>query len=267
MDVGPREVYEKQFSDAWRGYNQEEVDDFLDKVAEALDATMRENADLAERVRTLEDSVATAREAEEMLRTTLATAQQAAEEAMAKAKSKAEQLVADAQQLVTEAEERSRRSEEEAQERISSLEADLRRRAREAERDQEKRKQDLEASIERLTTFEAELKQRLAEFLGRQQQTLESLSGPPPSVADSEEAGAEREQPFDGEEPRVVIVAEPPEAARVSEAGAEDAATSEQDVFVDSEFPDFQPGEDEQLEPEYEHQRRGLRSLFHRDEE
>lgn len=176
MEVGPREVYEKQFQDAWRGYNQEEVDDFLDRVAESLDATLRENADLAERVRALEESVSTAREAEEMLRTTLVTAQQAAEEAMSKARAKAEQLVAEAQQLVDEAQERSRASADEAQERVSSLEADLRRRAREAERDQEQRHRELEQSIERLTAFESELKQKLADFLDRQREALASLS-------------------------------------------------------------------------------------------
>ena len=37
MDVSARNIHEKQFHDAWRGYSQEEVDDFLDRVAETLD--------------------------------------------------------------------------------------------------------------------------------------------------------------------------------------------------------------------------------------
>ena len=254
MEVGPREVYEKQFQDAWRGYNQEEVDDFLDRVAESLDATLRENADLAERVRALEESVSTAREAEEMLRTTLVTAQQAAEEAMSKARAKAEQLVAEAQQLVDEAEERSRTAADEVQERVSSLEADLRRRAREAERDQEQRQRELEQSIERLTVFESELKQKLADFLDRQRQALASLSGSVPASSQ----GQGQEGP--GTSPDVVVIGD---AARASTEGA----TQEQDVIAGSRFPDFEPSGDTALEPEYEHQRRGFRSLFHRDEE
>ncbi len=259
MEVGPREVYEKQFQDAWRGYNQEEVDDFLDRVAESLDATLRENADLAERVRALEESVSTAREAEEMLRTTLVTAQQAAEEAMSKARAKAEQLVAEAQQLVDEAQERSRASADEAQERVSSLEADLRRRAREAERDQEQRHRELEQSIERLTAFESELKQKLADFLDRQREALASLSESVPAGVPASSRG-QLEGGHPGSSPDVVVIGD-------SASAPTEGATQEQDVIADTRFPDFEPSGDPALEPEYEHQRRGFRSLFHRDEE
>jgi cell division initiation protein len=258
MEVGPRDVYEKQFNDAWRGYDQEEVDDFLDKVAEALDETQRENADLTERVRTLEESVATAREAEEMLRTTLATAQQAAEEAMAKAKSKADQLIG-------EAEERARASTDEAHERVASLESDLKRKARESERHLEQRTRELGDSIARLEAREGELKRKLKEFLEREQVALEALAdhaaAPPGGAPEPHEASVEQSR----EAPRRVVRIS--EAAQAVAAGGPDAATQEHDVLIGTDFPDFQPSEDPELEPEYEHQRRGFRSLFHRDEE
>lgn len=262
MEVGAQDVYEKQFNDAWRGYNQEEVDDFLDKVAEALDLTQRENADLAERVRTLEESVSTAREAEEMLRKTLATAQQAAEEAMAKAKSKAENLV-------TEAEEQSRAATHEAHERVASLEADLRRRAREAEREQERRTHELQESIARLQAFEADLKHKLKDFLERQQDALQLLTGEGSAVAGDGHTTPARAGDAQGnsgnERPRVVVVAEPTGAPQAPSRPHD--VTQEQGVFVDNDFPDFEPSQDPDMQPQYEHQRRGLRSLFHRDEE
>ncbi len=54
MDLTARDIHEKQFHDAWRGYNQEEVDDFLDKVAEVVDLLQRENVAVLGRVRELE---------------------------------------------------------------------------------------------------------------------------------------------------------------------------------------------------------------------
>ncbi|MDQ3646950.1 MAG: DivIVA domain-containing protein, partial [Actinomycetota bacterium] len=97
MDLGAHEIQAKQFNDAWRGYNQEEVDDFLDKVAEAIDQVQRENRALHARVRELDQVLATSRDTEDMLKKTLITAQQAAEEAIASAKAKAEQLIEEAQ--------------------------------------------------------------------------------------------------------------------------------------------------------------------------
>ena len=57
MDVTPKDINEKQFSDAWRGYNQEEVDDFLDRVAEAVETTQRESEALRERNLELEQAL------------------------------------------------------------------------------------------------------------------------------------------------------------------------------------------------------------------
>ncbi len=96
MDLTARDIHEKQFHDAWRGYNQEEVDDFLDKVAEVVDLLQRENVAVLGRVRELEQALTTSRETEEMLKKTLVSAQQAAEEAIAKAQKKADAMVAEA---------------------------------------------------------------------------------------------------------------------------------------------------------------------------
>jgi cell division initiation protein len=176
MDLTAADIHEQQFHDAWRGYNQEEVDDFLDRVAEILDAVQRENAAMGERVQELEQAVATSREAEEMLKTTLVAAQQAAEQAMAKAKAKAEMMV-------KEAEARAKRATEEARERRASAEADIRRKRQEADRDHQARRKDLDASVEQLRAFESELKQRLKAYLEQQLRALEQLTeGHPPAV-------------------------------------------------------------------------------------
>lgn len=172
MDISARDVHEKQFHDAWRGYNQEEVDDFLDRVAETLDRLIRENRAFHQRIKELDQTVATGRETEEMLKKTLVTAQKAAEEAIAQARAKAETLIAEAEARVTKA-------NDEAKVRLTALEDDLRRKTLDADRTHAAHKRDLEASIERLRSFETELKQRLKTFLEQQLRALDTLVGQP----------------------------------------------------------------------------------------
>jgi cell division initiation protein len=198
MELSARNIQEKQFHDQWRGYNQAEVDDFLDRVAETVDRLNRENADLRSRITELDQAVAASRDTEEMLKKTLVTAQRAAEEAIAKAKAKAEELVNDAEQRV-------RQTESDAQERMSTAEADANRRSSEAEaearrklteaesearrmlsdaeRDSDARRRELEEHISKLRSYEADIKQRLKAFLEQQGRALESLiEAPPPAV-------------------------------------------------------------------------------------
>jgi cell division initiation protein len=169
MELAARDIHEKQFHDAWRGYNQEEVDDFLDRVAEAFDFTSRENAALHRRVNELEQALTTSRETEEMLKKTLVSAQQAAEEAIAKAKDKASALLADA-------EERAARANEETRQKLANVDAEIKRRALEADREHQARRRDMDATIERLRSFESELKRRLSAFLEQQTRALGALT-------------------------------------------------------------------------------------------
>lgn len=162
MELTAREIHEKQFHDAWRGYNQEEVDDFLDRIASTLDRLQRENRAYQQRISELDQAVAASRDTEEMLKKTLVTAQRAAEEAIATAKLKADNLI-------IEAEESTKRAHEEAN-----------RKQVELERQHQARKLQLDQEIGRLRSFEEELKNKLRTFLDQQQRTLEALSTPEP---------------------------------------------------------------------------------------
>lgn len=201
MDLTARDVNGKQFHDAWRGYNQAEVDDFLDKVAEALDNALRERETFRRRASELEQAVSTSRDTEEMLKKTLVTAQQAAEEAIAKAKAKAEQLV-------TEAEERATRANEEARRRIQTIEEEVRQKNADAERRHAAKEREYDAAIEKLRSIEAEIKQRLRAFLEQQMGALEQLGAaeePPTGIKSSEVRGgpvAPRSSAPAGSEPR-----------------------------------------------------------------
>ncbi|HVL63664.1 MAG TPA: DivIVA domain-containing protein [Actinomycetota bacterium] len=206
MELNARAIHEKQFNDAWRGYNQEEVDDFLDRVAEAVETLRRENDSLRARIRELDQTVAASRDTEEMLKKTLVTAQQAAEEAIARAKAKADELIAAAG-------ERARTTEEDARRRVAQAEEDARSKAAAEEARLAERRRDLDERITRLKTFEDDTKTRLRSFFHQQLKALEALTdvepprfappGGPRPVSSSPAAPAENRGP-EAEEDRGV---------------------------------------------------------------
>lgn len=154
MDLTPREIQEKQFHDVFRGYNHEEVDVFLDEVAEAFERTYRENQSFHHRLRDLEEQLKTARATEDMLKRTLITAQKTAEEAVDEARSRAQGLVAEAEkksaEVVAAAEERAKQIVDEANGKQS----------------------DLETKLDGLRRFEQEYRTRLNAFIESQLQVL-----------------------------------------------------------------------------------------------
>ena len=245
MDLGPHDIHEKQFHDAWRGYSQEEVDDFLDRVADVLEQTQRANESLTERVRELEGQLASASEGEQMLKKTLVTAQQHAEEAMAAARAHADKILA-------EATERGRSVTEDARTKASAIESDARKRTQDAVRAGEQRKRDLETSIEKLRTLEAETKQKLKSFLDSQQRMLNSLSDRRPSTGGStrpQPTPSQRQSRGTGE----TTSEAPPWEQAPERRGTQPKA---------SELPDYNPEASGDQSA-----RRTLRSLFGRDEE
>lgn len=286
MDLTARDIHEKQFHDAWRGYNQEEVDDFLDRVAEVLDRVQRENATLQTRVNELDSAVSASRDTEEMLKKTLVSAQQAAEEAISTAKAKASDLI-------TEAEDRARRSIEEANERVQNAEAEARRKTLEAEREHERRRAELDANIERLQGLENELKNRIKGFLDQQAQALQGLEivGPPPEIlgpasargatepaesepgddapaggapegsalAEGEGSGDGESSPTGGQEPSSGAA-----TARSNGSGLVDDATAGDARVVT--LPDAASNGAGNARAEAGHARRGMRGIFSRDE-
>jgi len=119
MAISVRDIQEKEFAtQAKGGYDVEQVDDFLDEIAEQLAALVKENVELSKQVSTLEADVAAARKAAEeaeqrtpeynekgyfdnlqkSMREAMIGAQRIADETKAEAEAQAEQTRADAQQ-------------------------------------------------------------------------------------------------------------------------------------------------------------------------
>jgi len=57
MAITVPEIIEKQFTTKFRGYNQEEVDEFLDIIVDGYEELVHENRELSARVKELEEMV------------------------------------------------------------------------------------------------------------------------------------------------------------------------------------------------------------------
>ena len=122
IDLTPLDVRSKRgdFRKTMRGYDTQEVDVFLELVAERLEALVRENLQLRERVESLDRQVSSQTGREQAVHEALVTAQ----ELRASMQSQAER---EARLVVQEAEAEARR-------RVAESDAEARQRLREAER-------------------------------------------------------------------------------------------------------------------------------------
>ena len=78
--ITPLEIQKHEFSRKWKGLDPVEVESFLALVAEEIEELVRANADLSSRVERLTEENAEHRERERILKETLLTAQQASED-------------------------------------------------------------------------------------------------------------------------------------------------------------------------------------------
>ena len=95
--ITPIEIQNKEFRRAFRGYSEDEVDDFLKIVTEDFEALYKENMDLQEKVTLYQEHVSRYKSIEETLNATLITAQSAAEDTCVAANKKAKIIVEEAQ--------------------------------------------------------------------------------------------------------------------------------------------------------------------------
>ena len=97
MKLTPLDIRHKEFKRGMRGYADEEVDQFLDEVADEYERLFKENIDLNERLESVEEKVKQYRRIEETLQKTLVSAQQSAEELKANATKESQLILRDAE--------------------------------------------------------------------------------------------------------------------------------------------------------------------------
>ena len=93
----PLDIENKRFSKTLKGYNVDEVDDFLDQLTVDYEKLYKENADLKEKIENSKKDLEHYRNVEHTLQNTLVMAQTTADDIKANAQSRADQIIRDAQ--------------------------------------------------------------------------------------------------------------------------------------------------------------------------
>jgi cell division initiation protein len=97
MRITPLDIQQKQFPVKFRGFDEEEVDSFLELVREEMEELLRDNASLREEAKKLEKHVKEYKNMESTLRETLVATQQMVEEYKNNAQKSAELITRDAE--------------------------------------------------------------------------------------------------------------------------------------------------------------------------
>ena len=97
MPLTPLDIHNKEFSRRMRGYDEDEVNEFLDQVIKDYEALIRENKELQNQVLALQEKLNHFANLEETLSKTIIIAQEAADEVKNNAKKEAQLLIKEAE--------------------------------------------------------------------------------------------------------------------------------------------------------------------------
>ncbi len=89
----PLDIHNKEFKRGFRGYDVNEVDEFLDEVIKDFESMYKENLEVKEQVQKQEENLARYKEMEETLQNTMVLAQKLAEEAKCNAEKECELII------------------------------------------------------------------------------------------------------------------------------------------------------------------------------
>src|SRR5687767_10145373 len=166
MDLSPKLLTDVQFREQWRGYNPDEVDEFLERVAAGIEELQGRLNEAMERASNAERRLLE-RSDEDEIRRTLVLAQRTAVASMEEARAEADRLVSD-----TEARCRNLVAEAEAQ--AARLDADIATRRRVELGDLSEQRAALQLDVEHLRTFLDGERERLGHVLRGQLEWLDS---------------------------------------------------------------------------------------------
>ena len=93
----PLDIHNKEFGRSLRGYNEDEVNEFLDRIIKDYEALIRENRMGEEKVAALEERLTHYQNLEETLSKTIIVAQETAEEVKANARKEAQLIIKEAE--------------------------------------------------------------------------------------------------------------------------------------------------------------------------
>jgi DivIVA domain-containing protein len=169
MDVTPQELRGNEIKDSWRGYDRDEVDDLLERAAVTIEGLTQKLQEAASRPAASAPAASVAaapaevplpsnRDDAEILQRTLLLAQRAADDAVNEAQARARQLLeeseAKAQSLVSDAEATARRIAEGERRRLEAEIVDL-----------SARREQLRADADALDTYASGYRERIRDVI------------------------------------------------------------------------------------------------------
>lgn len=93
MRITPMDIEQQEFTRSFRGYNEEEVDDFLDKIVKDYEELINENVRLNEEIEKMQEKLKEFGEIEESLRRALLDARKSAEEMKGRVENEAKVII------------------------------------------------------------------------------------------------------------------------------------------------------------------------------
>ncbi|KGX93245.1 septum formation initiator [Pontibacillus halophilus JSM 076056 = DSM 19796] len=113
MALTPLDIHNKEFTRGFRGYDEDEVNEFLDQVIKDYESIIRDKKNLEEKVQNLEERLGHFSNIEETLNKSILVAQETAEEVKSNATKESKLIVKEAEKnadrIINEALSRSRR--------------------------------------------------------------------------------------------------------------------------------------------------------------
>lgn len=97
MPLTPLDIHNKEFGKGFRGYAEDEVNEFLDQIIKDYEALIRQNRDYEEKISQLNDRLGHFVNIEETLSKSIILAQDTAEEVKANAKKESQLIVKEAE--------------------------------------------------------------------------------------------------------------------------------------------------------------------------
>lgn len=117
----PLDIENKRFSKTIKGYNVDEVDDFLDQLTDDYEKIYKENAELKMQIEESQKELEHYKNVEQTLQNTLVMAQSTADDIKSNAQSRADQIIRDAQSEAKRATEEITKEEFEIRKRTEEL--------------------------------------------------------------------------------------------------------------------------------------------------
>jgi cell division initiation protein len=97
MPLTPLDIHNKEFGRSFRGYDEDEVNEFLDQVIKDYEAIIRENKDLQSQIASMQERLNHFSNIEETLSKTIIVAQEAADEVKQNSKKEAQLILKEAE--------------------------------------------------------------------------------------------------------------------------------------------------------------------------